>query len=81
MDTATIEKGRQIQNMTTTDGWKHFSEWLDKREKEYIDRLRRSDSFKDILKHQAFLEFIEKERAFIKNAIQDMYNELKKEIV
>ncbi len=75
---AKIEKGQQLENMTNTEGWKQFSEWLKDRENEYTINMKKADNYKDVVKHQAFLNFIDTQKAFIKNAIQDMYNELKK---
>lgn len=78
MDSAEIIKiGAAIDNMTQCDGWKYFEKYLNDRETEYINNLKKATSLDDVLKLQAQLEFIDRIRAKIREWIRNKNNEIK----
>jgi hypothetical protein len=75
-----IAIGTAIENMTQTDGWKHFDKYLVDRETQYTNELKKAKSMDEVIKLQGQLELIDRIRGKIKEWIRNKNNEIQQEV-
>ncbi|MEN6315965.1 MAG: hypothetical protein ABFD25_17140 [Clostridiaceae bacterium] len=80
MDSAKIIAiGQAVDNMTQTDGWKYYEEYLKERETQYTNELKKAKSMDEVTRLQGQLELLDRIRAKIKEWIRNKNNEIANE--